>query len=366
MNTSAHDLENFDKCLRAYDYTSWNRRRLQKQGKPVPALMKGTAFHLAMHSQRIGHNWENAVAQYLSDERSKYVQTYFKQVGLPPADEEMEAFDKDATETMGIVRNYFGYYGFVNPLARERLEYIKAAEGFPEASELNFRVAIPGTDGLYIGTIDGLARDPKNGDVYVVDHKTYSRTPSFEDVRMSYQFMGYVWAAKKLFPDLKIAGVLYDGVMSKEPERPKLLKSGKMSVAWIDTTEAVYREALEEHNLFPEDYEDILRRLRARDNSEESPFFTRWILRYPDKTIEKFEQQLIARYRRMVDPLLVIYPNFTWGSCRFCRVKDLCHAEQLDEDVDALIAQSYTVMAGSYHPETQAIYDRAALEAMET
>jgi len=362
FNTSAHDLESFTQCRRAYDFTSWNRQRLQKLGPPVAALYKGTGFHLAMHAQRQDKAPLVELDAWCNEQQDSYVKKYIEAVGVSPSDEEFEVFENARHTLIAVVDNYFNFYGWDNPLHKEQMEYIKTTDEYPDATELNFRVGIPGfEDTRYIGTIDALAVDHRNGDIYVVDHKTYSRTPEYEIVLMSYQFMGYVWAAKKLFPKYKIAGVIYDGVMMKEPERPRLLKNKTMSQAWIDTTEALYRETLQHEGLDQGPYHDFLMRLRARDASGDGPFYRRWIFRYPEHAIREFEHNLTDRVTEMTNPALKIYPNFGF-SCRFCRVKDLCHATQFGEDVESIKARTYRVAEGSYHPSTQAVHDALSME----
>jgi hypothetical protein len=173
-----------------------------------------------------------------------------------------------------MAENYFGTYGHDTPLGPS-WKYVQ--------TEVAFKVPIPGTRGFLAGTFDGVCEDLRNGDYWVIEHKSYTNAPKEEDLRVHHQMTLYVWACQQLF-GREIKGVLYDGI------RKKASRSG----------------------------EDLLRIQ----------------IRIPQSSIDIWNTLLPSLYREMTKPNIPIIPNFRFEGCWDCGVKDLCHAVQFGEDLE--------------------------------
>lgn len=133
-------------------------------------------------------------------------------------------------------------------------------------------------------TFDGVMADER-GDFYIIERKTFSRTPSLEELDNNDQFLAYQWAATQAgFGN--IVGIAYDGLLKKKAP------SGVHST--ID-------------KLF-------LRRTLLRNKAE----------------LAEFGQFLSAELLEMASPTLPIYKTVppVQGCQRWeCQFLDLCHAQ---------------------------------------
>lgn len=62
-------------------------------------------------------------------------------------------------------------------------------------------------------TFDGVMADA-NGDLFIIERKTFSRTPSLDELQNNDQFLAYQWALAQVRPG-QVAGVAYDGLLKK-------------------------------------------------------------------------------------------------------------------------------------------------------
>jgi hypothetical protein len=288
MDVSITELMSFRRCRRAWNLTSPNRLSLRKIGSPSAALQVGTGVHLALAAHAQGQDWLFALESWLNDELLDYRTKYRAVVGMYPSDAETQALLDSFNLTKALIERYFENYGETQPLVEYR--YV--------AVEQTFRVPIPDTDGFLIGTFDGIARDG-NDRLFLVEHKTFEKTPSDADLHRNEQFMcAYPWAAQALLGE-PVTGVLYDGI----------------------------------------------RRALPGKTESKVPYWKREKLFPSPRQVATFASYLPVIYREMAESP-VIYPNFEW-TCFLCHVQDLCKAIQYGEDVEWLIKQGYTKGGGS-------------------
>src|ERR1700704_4511435 len=91
-----------------------------------------------------------------------------------------------------------------------------------------------------------------------------------------------------------VAGVLYDGLMKKLPQAPKVLQDGGFSIEWNNNvTYASFLAALKDKYDRPDPetlrrYAGHLARLKQRDAEEQTPFFTRQKVRLTQHQIRQW------------------------------------------------------------------------------
>lgn len=115
-----------------------------------------------------------------------------------------ELSQKGIDDGIRVARKYLMEYGTVHNMG-EVLETEKKIEW--DMSEY-----LPNQS--FIGYIDKVVKD-KNGNIWLVDHKTYSNKPTFENLRMEIQANVYMWVMKNIY-NVDIAGFIYDCINPKE------------------------------------------------------------------------------------------------------------------------------------------------------
>lgn len=334
---SISEVLQFLRCRRQWDIQSPYRQNLVKVGIPSAALHIGSGFHEALEANALGQDWKPALDSWYADAVEKYVTHYQTQIGLSPSPDELAAFDDAYAAVYELMTRYFLRYDEAMPLG-DNYEYV--------AVEQTCAVPIPGTDGTFTFTLDGLARSKRDGTYWVVEHKTYSSKPDMDRLSTDHQITAYAWGVAAILGE-PVVGFLYDGMSKKVPVRPALLKSGRLSEAYTETIDGIsYRDAINEHGLSEADYANILQRLDMRDTLDQTPFFTRWRIPVLPSQIETFASYIGSIYNDMVNTP-ALYPNYRFDGCWDCGVRDLCKAIQFGEDVQWLTRTAFMQGQGS-------------------
>jgi len=139
-------------------------------------------------------------------------------------------------------------------------------------------------DWVFGGALDGLLRDRETGLYWILEHKHTVETDLERYCRKldwDPQTPGYGWALQDPHPaaDIKepitVSGVLYNVMRKKLPQIPKTLKAGGTSkAAACDTTYDVFLQTLLARGEDPDDFRDLLEKLRFRKffHREHHPF----------------------------------------------------------------------------------------------
>ncbi len=334
---SISEVIQFMRCRRMWDIQSPFRQNLVRMGAPAAALHIGSGMHEVLEANANKQDWRQALDDWKQREIASFIVYYTDQVGTAPNEAELAAFDDAHSVVSTLATRYFAKYGEDNPLG-PNFEYV--------AVEQTCAVPIPGTDGTFTFTLDGIARHKTTNELWIVEHKTYSSKPDMDRLSTDHQITAYAWGAAAIL-GRPIAGFLYDGMSKKVPSQPALLKSGRLSEAFTETIDyQSYREAIAAHGLDVNDYRDILARLQARDQEAQSPFFTRWKIPVDQSQIDSFAGYIADIYTDMVDSPR-IYPNFRFDGCWDCGSRDLCKAIQFGDDVEWVKRNFYMQGRGS-------------------
>lgn len=313
------------RCRQAYAYHY--EQRLESAIPPAPALAFGSFFHKGLENHFAGATtFTGLIDDEVEKEKAAYIERYTGIVGVPPAKLSVDEIDNIADMARQVLYNYFLHYSWDNPLKSKGLRYV--------AKEQHFVIKIPGTHGWVQGYLDGIAIDDHEN-LYVIDHKTYTRRPKFADQEVNGQFMLYMWVASQIY-GRPFTGVVYDGVAKELPKPVEVLKSGDRLTTdkkkLEDYTFRSYTAKIKDMGFNPSDYGNELRMLKARDEQEQTPFFTRWLVTYGPEAVDNFEREFVATYREMASAKTPRYRNLSSFNCGGCQFRELCFAEYLGRD----------------------------------
>lgn len=343
MDISISDIHAFQRCRRQWDFTSPNRQGLSKWSNATYFFV-GTAFHACLDAfYSTGSLTEATAIELIEAERAIERQRYATYNELPMSShEDEELLGEPSERVLRMAMRYVTHY----PSGVPGFEVV--------GSEITFRVRIPGTrSGWFRGTIDKLLRHKRTKHLWVMEHKTFSRTPSHDVIAWSDQPRCYTWAVERL-TGLPCAGYFYDGMSSKEPTVPRRNQNGTLSKAAITTDYATYLQAIKDYGLRVSDYQEKLNELAAEDN----PFFKRFPIPVSDDAHAETVSFLQAMHREMAQKNLLIYPHRPWDGCDRCTIKELCNAITFGDDT------SYR-MEELVKGEPYGTYRRDAIERLE-
>lgn len=288
-------LKAFRRCHKAFDYKYNQSLRKKKKGS---ALIRGSCVHEMIEAKANGKDPWEAFENYLDNNKPVFIEQDPEYEGL-------------ADMITTIMEGYFSYYK--NDPLKPVVINNKAAE-HPFSVELDKGITLT-------GVIDMIVEDPKLG-IGIEDHKTHKTLPTGDIAYSNIQSALYAWAMSKSkdLPEPKF--MVWNYIRWKEPTKPKLLKSGKMSTAVSDTTWRVYRKALIEAGLNPEDYKDMEEQLK----NKESDFFVRQYLPLNKTIIENIKEDAISTARQIENSKGIVDRNIT-KDCSYCEFYSICQAE---------------------------------------
>jgi hypothetical protein len=295
---------------------------LHRRGQPDPALHIGSCVHYALAVHTLGGDPLVAVNKFYMATVEELDRQSRDRFNTPLLDEEKRILNRQMLDVRQLVDAYFVRYGETNPLKPYRIV----------APEVTFEIPlVPEYDIFLVGTIDRVCVDEDDNPI-PGEIKTYKSPPRSENWRFNHQLYGYA-AALQALTGRRVPIALYDGIRKKAPTQPKVLKSGRLSKQWIDTTHQVYRDALLRQfgGEIPTDYLELLSRFYARDRSSSSVFNTRFRIPISQHALERWWDSARMLAQDMAH-YPIIMPNFEWQGCPMCKVKDLCYAIEGGDD----------------------------------
>ncbi|HEV2175201.1 MAG TPA: PD-(D/E)XK nuclease family protein [Nitrospira sp.] len=331
---TASEIQSFRRCEGAWNFTSANRQSLFRKGMPIPALNIGGGVHYALARHWAGNNWLQAVNEHYAATKAQVEKDYHEMVGTGLSDEEYRVLSDERWEVQRLLEAYFARYGHDWPTRPFRIV----------AAEVTFAVPLVPEQNIWLmGTVDRIYEDYDHnwlpGEI-----KTYKTAPKRENWRYNFQLYIYACALAKLLGSVPPMA-LYDGLRKKGPTTPQILKSGRVSQKWIDTTYDEYIRVVRatHRGRVPNEYRDYLSRLLARDQSPMNAFTTRFKVPLLRSAMTQFWDQAQMTAMRMLHAYEDVTFNKDWQGCPMCRVRDLCDAKfGGDEDELAdLIERNY-------------------------
>lgn len=196
-------------------------------------------------------------------------------------------------------------------------------------------------DPVLVGKID-LVIQKENGDVWLVDHKTYKSHPNFAGLDLDDQITGYCYLVWKLYGVVP-TGFIYNVLIKTVPEFPRTLSNGKglSRDKTQSTTGSLYREAIRQAGLKESDYADIL---AYYDSNGYKPFFERGTTLRSIHELESFEKRIRVMYDQMKEGLIdtsKLYPNPTSMNCAWCPMLQPCKEYEAGGDYQYLLTTNY-------------------------
>jgi len=134
---------------------------------PSAPLHVGTGVHLGLAEMARGNEWRKAVDLWSAEAMGEFVESYQARVGCLPSTDEFTPY----TDSLNLVLALLGRYQ-----ARYRDNLFGLSTLQPLYVEQAFKVAIPGTiREFFVGTWDAVLEDQETGELWIVEHKTYTR-----------------------------------------------------------------------------------------------------------------------------------------------------------------------------------------------
>lgn len=192
--------------------------------------------------------------------------------------------------------------------------------------------------------MDRVVVDERDGREYMVDYKnsTHQWTEG-RGLELDEQTTGYhyeFWRTRNYLP----AGMIYDTLLKKVPNEPKILKNGTLSKDKDQgTTYELYMEAIKAQGANPAEYAEILQILREQGWSK---FFKREITHRNMEQIRSYERDLYHTFqdmRAVAQNPAKAYPNPSPMRCPRCPFRDVCLAMNDGSDAEDMIKARFTI-----------------------
>lgn len=312
------DRITFKQCRRKWGWNSHLKKNLAPKYLAAP-LWFGSGIHYALEDYH-GHNVFESPAQA------------FRAYCIATSKQFARQLPEDAQEHYDLGIKMMDYY--VTHWMRFRKVPKTYWASNPETGELepqvevNFEIEIPldanphlkrlceyhGADCiLYRGTIDRVGID-EEGYLWVIEYKTAKRAERYH-FQTDPQITTYCWAASHIY-DKPVAGVEYQQFVKNAPEAPRILSSGKISVASnLVTSYPLYYDALERFygsaDNAPKEYHNKLAEIGKAEDEWGDRFIRRDRVRRNTHTCNAEALKILLEVEDMLNPNLPLYPNPT-------------------------------------------------------
>ena len=391
LMVSNSELEQFKKCRRKWNLSSFNRRNLIPK-QPNLKFWLGTGGHYALERYHgYGDDPVEVFRKWSSEERARIRQELAGRI-LPSFWEDFDECVRLGTNVLQhylihtkrnpvydfkyivteyefsvpipnqriyITDEYGDYLDWVvkewgeNPYENEQFQSFYVKRDLVEQLDVSEYGIVKTIPPLYVGRLDGLVLD-ENEQIRVIDHKFMAQLVDPETLVLDAQTARYVWAANMAiengwWPEVPqgttVRGALYNVVRKKVPKLPVILeKTGRTSKnKSIDTTYEIFRAALIERGEDPKDFTEVLWHLRDKGNN----FFQLEKINRSDRELElvgaklTYEYEDLARVASLTKDLNhpALYPTATRDCSWSCPFKSVCYAANAGMDTEFLIQE---------------------------
>lgn len=305
----------FRQCKRKWKYQYVNR--FQRGEVYFNALWFGTLIHKCM-----AYYYKHEIPLLTTFEKEFKEQTEKRYKELPSTAQEKvdEFYQLGKCMLIGYEQKY----------KKEKWEIVSVEEPYSYSIDVeDIRVTVQ-------GTMDMVIRQDNR--LWIVDHKTYAKFVDPTDLLMDDQMTTYLFLLQHNSNE-RIGGAIYNQLLKKIPDVPKVLQSGKISKdVKCYTTRAMYEAILEANNQDVNDYADILSKL---DSIE---FFRREPIARTNRELKLFKEQLHLELQDMVrfyKDTNLIYPNVSRSCKEICQYTDLCRCQSQGGDWEFMAKTIY-------------------------
>jgi hypothetical protein len=335
--TERHD---FKFCRRQWDYASPSRQGWEKK-VAHEALWMGTGLHhaLEMFYRREGVSAVEAWSDWIDSELVR-----LKEV-VPES--QWTTFEENTLNAAslgeGMLRNYEVWaekadnsesIGFKRILSVEKEFQVPVRDDSGNIARFTDREGTIWEIHL-VGRLDMLVEDFHDR-IWIMDHKSSKDKLDPEHLLMDDQMTIYIWAVQQII-GRPIEGALYNVLRKKLPTIPKTLQAGGLSQdKSMDTTLEVYMEEIENQGLDPEKYVKMIDILSNKPNT----FQQREKVRRTPYEIAVAGRMLLYEGIDMLNAPY-IYPNPNWDCKWRCDYKELCLAQNRNDDVEWMLESMY-------------------------
>lgn len=341
------DRGTFKRCRQLWDFTS----KIRQNWEYVPGVEPldfGTAIHAALEVYYDPQRWRDdrsivhqesilAFFEHMKDWRARLKKS--QQWDL--MESKWNELDKLGR---GILTHFFKWAPeqdtFWEPVKVEIEFEVPIPVPFPYLLPGPFK-AINGTlhkhdmPILYQGRIDLIVKDTRTGNYYIVDHKTRGKFGDYSHYELDVQCSSYAWAIQKIL-GINISGIIFQELRKKAPEKPAILKSGRLSENKSqNTTVAIYKQTIRDLNYSMDDYADFLAVLA--ENEQE--YFRRIQVDRTAIELESTERHILNEALDMFGSPR-IYPNPSDWNCNGCVFREPCIMSQDGSDVEFYLDNS--------------------------
>lgn len=188
--------------------------------------------------------------------------------------------------------------------------------------------------------IDLIVEDLELGGLWLWDHKSLKKFMDEDYMLLDVQLARYFWSAEKMgYTPLR--GVMFNELRTKAPTIPKLVSNGTRLEKRkdVDTTYEVFMGEIEKHGFDPDDYDEILQRLKL----ETGKFFRRTMMPKDRKLTVSTMQDLVDTVQEIeLSQRRGRFPRTINKACTFdCDYKDVCITQLFGGDATSLMKANY-------------------------
>lgn len=197
----------------------------------------------------------------------------------------------------------------------------------------------------YYGRMDGLVQVGKNPkDIFIHEIKTM-KTLDDNVLLLAEQASMYLWAARQLFPDRNVKGVIYTLIKKQSPNPFIMDAAGALVKPKANTDSLMLREALGDYGITKRNpnYEKSQKWLKEyQENEADNPYIWRRMVLRNASEMSEVRQRMGAIMSDMVNSPMM-YPTPDFFGCKFCAYQEPCLALNRGDDWEDILRNAYTV-----------------------
>jgi len=329
----------FKQCRRKWGWNSHLRQNIGPKQNAAP-LWFGTAFHYVMedyHGHRIYKDPKHALLAYAEATKKQ----------------NSDQLPDDWKDLLEMGYTMIDYYVKWAERRKHSLLPTYVHNGVPQV-EVNFRIPIPVSPELlarsgydrviYSGTIDRVVIDHALGVLWLLDYKTAKQFAQLH-FQTDPQITTYCWAGAYMY-DMPVQGMIYAQHLKREIGSPRILKSGKMSIAQNQSvTHITYKEGL--IDLYgsieksPVENVEYLNNLAKLEDERQDKFIRYDYVNRSARMQEAEGKKILLECEDMLNPNLPLYPNPTRDCAHMCAFNGACVSMDDGSDWEGIINDEF-------------------------